>query len=65
MYGCGSKVTNTDLSLAYGGVDMLALLESSMETESDRKPGGRALGLVRATEFVTGRVSPWWWLPQM
>ena len=60
MYGCGSKVTNTDLSLSYGSVDILALLDSSIETESERKPGGRVLGFVRAREFVTGIVSPWW-----
>ena len=59
MYGCGSKVTNTDLSLSYGGVDILALLDSSIETESERKPVGLVLDLVRAREFVTGIVSPW------
>ena len=60
MYGCGSKVTNTDLSLSYGGVDILALLDSSIETESERKPVGLVLDLVRAMEFVSGIVSPWW-----
>ena len=60
MYGCGSKVTNTDLSLSYGGVNILALLDSSIETESERKPVGLVLDLVHAREFVTGIVSPWW-----
>ena len=35
MYGCGSKVTNTDLSLSYGDVDILVLSDIPMETENE------------------------------